>query len=172
MNGTPAVITNVGLIAICSCFSFVLFHDWKKEQLHRYLVGWLVFGMASIFLAWTFLSCAVMIRNLKRLDATNVSEIQVAGRAIADPHELRKLTAGLNECHWFLPTRSRTFALGRTALEIRLKSGQSYRFFVANDYGKQAILIFTEPGKGVKLSRGYAGSQHLLDAMKELDPQF
>jgi len=170
MNGTAAVIANMALIATFSCLAFVVFQDWKNERLRRNLVGWLALASVSVFLVWSFLSCAVMIRNLNRLDVTSVSEIDVGGQAIRDTGGLQQLVGGLNDCHWFLPMRG--VGVGRTPFEVRLKSGKSYSFFVTNDYGRQAILVFTKTGKGLNGSRGYAASPRLLAAMKGLAPSF
>ena len=97
-----------------------------------------------------------------------VAEIDIGGQTITDRSKIQPLVEGLNDCHWFFPTHGA--GADRRDFWLRLKSGSSYGFFVANEYGKQAILVFTEPGRGIKPSHGYAASPRLLGAMRDFFP--
>jgi hypothetical protein len=172
MNGWHAVLADILVIVFFCGFALVLLDNWRKRRRYRDLAGSIIFALMSAVVIAEFLSCAATIRHFRTLDAKEVAEIDVGSRAITGPDELQTLVSGLNDCHWFLPERRRNFTLGLTVFQLRLKSGHSYSFFVGNEYGKQAILVFADPGKGIKWQRGYAGSQRLLGAMREVGVAF
>lgn len=166
MNGRQAILLCVVAVVGFSSFAFVLLRDWKRDRRVLSLAGGVLFALAATHLTAEFLSCARMISLLRELHVDEVVEIDIGGRTITDRGSVQPLVEGLNDCHWFFPTHGA--GAERMDFWLRLRSGRSYGFFVANEYGKQAILIFTEPGKGLKASRGYAGSARLLRAMREL----